>query len=167
MIGPTVSFPAKPFGPLQPSDAEQLTAFVLVQDRVEEPPAMTDCGLAVRLTTGVVPIMTLIETDFEIEAGDESQIRSKLASEVSGPTASDPEFARDPAQAPLAMQFDMFEPVQAKVAVPPLVIVEAEVVSVRLPTAGGGVTVGGGDSAVPPDPPHPASTTTDPATIKA
>ena len=122
---------------------------------------MTDCGLAIKLTTGVVPVLIVIDTDFEIEPEDESQTRSKLASEVSGPTTSDPEFARDPAQAPWAMQFDVFEPVQVKVTVSPLVIVEAEVVNVRLPTAGGG------DTAATLEPPHPASTTTDPATIIA
>ena len=161
MIGPTGSVPDKSFEPVQPPVAVQLTEFALVHVRFDEPPAMTDCGLATRLTTGVVPVAIEIDTDLVIEPEGESHTRSKLASAVSGPITSDPEFARDPAQASWATQFDMFEPVQVKVTVPPLVIVEAEVVNVRL------LTAGGGDSIVPLEPPHPASTTTDPVTIKA
>ena len=101
-----------------------------------------------------------METFLEMAPVDESHASVKFESALSGPTTSDPEFARDPVQAPLAVQLDISEPFHVKVTVSPLVTAEADVVSVRLPTIG---AVGG--AAVSFEPPHPARKTREPATV--
>ena len=128
----------------------QLAAFELVQDNVEELPATTDCGLAVRFTAGDVPDTIVIATVSDIGPLVASQVSAKLASAVSGPTTSDPVAGRDPAQPLLAVQFDTDVPDQVKVTVPPLVIADAEADRTRL--AGGGAD----SDDVPPELPQPA-----------
>ena len=49
---PVLSFPDTAFAPLQPPVAVQAVALVLVQVSVLLPPAATDSGLAVSVTTG-------------------------------------------------------------------------------------------------------------------
>jgi hypothetical protein len=68
--------------PLQPPEAVQAVALVELHVSVEVPPAATDCGLALRVTSGADPTATVTDAGMLVPPGP-VQVREKAVLVVS------------------------------------------------------------------------------------
>jgi len=126
--------------PVQPPDAVQLVAPVVLQVSVVVPPCDTDAGLAVRLTVGNGAGVTSTCTDCAAVPPAPVHVRVKVDDAVSAPLACDPDNALAPVHAPEAVQLVALLVAQLSVLVPPYATVVGDAPSVIV---GGGVGAGG------------------------
>jgi hypothetical protein len=119
-----VSDPDKLLFPLQSPDAVQLSASVLLQLKVVEPPLVTVVGLAERETVGCTTgSSTLTLTESLPVPPVPLQDRLKVLLAVNELMLCDPELALLPDQSPDAVQLSAPVLLQLKVVEPPLVTV--------------------------------------------
>lgn len=146
--------PFAAFAPLQPPEAAHAVAFVLVQLRLEEPPAVTLAGFAANVSVGAGGVPTLTVT---LAIGlvppapvhwSENRVVAVRLEIVSFPDAL---FAPD--QPPEAVQPVAFVEVQVSWVLPPAFTVVG--FAVRVPV-GVGTGVGPGSACSLSSPPHAA-----------
>jgi hypothetical protein len=151
---PVVSVPDAPRAPDQPPLAVHDVVFVLVQVRVEAPPEATDVGEALSVSVGAGAEPTTMETLRFTEPPAPVQVNVYVASALSGPTVAEPNVARLPDQAPLAVHDVAFALVHESRELPPNATLVGDALNDRL---GAGidcaVTVTLSD-ALPPSPVH-------------
>ena len=138
---PVPKEPPMPRAPLQPPEAVQAVALVVLHVSVDGLPAMTFDGLAAKLTVGALTAgMTVTDAVWLAEPPGPMQFSAKLALPDSAPVPSDPETAFAPLQLPDALHAVASVALQVRVAAAPELIVVG--VALRLTTgAGGAVTV--------------------------
>lgn len=90
--------------PVQPFDAVQAVASVLVQERDVVPFGATLFGLAVKVAVGAGGAPTAMVTELVASPAGPEQFRAKVLEAVSAAVVSVPEVARLPVQAPDAAQ---------------------------------------------------------------
>ncbi len=103
-LGATLVLPLVPRLPLQLPLAVQLVALLLVQLRVVLSPSSISVRAAVRLTVGAGVAVTRTLTLSEALPPGPEHVRIKVLSSFSTPVEAEPEIARSPLQAPLALQ---------------------------------------------------------------
>ena len=130
--------PLMAFVPLQPSDAEQLVAFVELHVSVEALPLATAVGLAARVTVGGGDTLTLTVTLRLLLPPVPEQVNVKLVLAVSGGVLSVPLVGRAPLQPPEAVQLVAFVELQVSVDALPLTTLVGLALSA---TVGRGTTV--------------------------
>lgn len=141
------------FDPLQPPDAVQVVALVLVQLRVEELPLVTVVGVAFNVTVGAVgPDATVTVTDCAAVPPAPVQVSVNVVVAAIPVRASDPLRVLVPVQPPDAVQLAALVDNQLSVVEPPLATVVGVAVSVT-DGAAGCVTVTFTDCVA--DPPAP------------
>ena len=117
--------------PLQPPDAVQLVALVLVQLRVEELPLVTVDGVALKVTVGTVgPDATVTVTDCAAVPPAPVQVSVYVVVAAIPVRASEPLRALVPVQPPDAVQLAALVDDQFRVVEPPLATVVGVAVSV-------------------------------------
>ena len=119
--------------PLQPPDAVQLVALVVVQVSADVPPLLTVVGLAVNVSVGAGATVTVTVCDAVPPAPEQLSVKFVVA--ASGDVVCEPLTALVPLQPPDAVQLLALAEVQLSVEVPPLAMVAGFALSA---TVGGG-----------------------------
>ncbi len=125
--------------PVQPLEAVQAVAFVVLQVSVLLPPLVTDVGLAARLTVGAGADVTMTVVLACVLPPAPVQLKPKAVVDVNALVVSDPEVALAPLQPPDAVQAVALVLLQVRVTADPLVTDAALEVNATVGT-GGGVT---------------------------
>lgn len=104
VTAPESSLPEVALEPDQPPEAAQDVAFVEDHVRVDDPPLVTDAGLALRETAGTGVAVTVTVADALCVPPGPVQERLKVLLLLSAPVDALPDVARAPPQAPDAAQ---------------------------------------------------------------
>ena len=125
--------------PLQPPEAAQLVALLVVQVKVDDPPLTTEDGLALRVTVGALDATVTVAVRLALPPAP-TQVNVKLVVAASAPVDWLPLAAFVPLQPPDAVQLDALLELQLSVEEAPLSTVDGLADRVTEGGAGGTVT---------------------------